>query len=80
MIEVRVATTPKDVQTCLSLRWTVFVEEQGVRPSDEQDAHDAKGAVHALALLDGVPCGAAGWARRCSRSWRRKRRDAVRPS
>jgi predicted GNAT family N-acyltransferase len=58
MIEVRVASTPKDVQTCLSLRWTVFVEEQGVRPSDEQDAHDAGDAVHALALLDGVPCGA----------------------
>ena len=58
VIEVRVASTPKDVQTCLSLRWTVFVEEQGVRPSDEQDAHDAGDAVHALALLDGVPCGA----------------------
>jgi GNAT superfamily N-acetyltransferase len=29
-----------------------------VRPSDEQDAHDAGDAVHALALLDGVPCGA----------------------
>ena len=58
MIEVRLAASPDDVRTCLRLRWTVFVEEQGVRPSDEQDAHDAAGAVHALALLDGVPCGA----------------------
>jgi len=33
------------------------VEEQGVRPSDELDAHD-KTAVHALAVMDGVPCGA----------------------
>jgi predicted GNAT family N-acyltransferase len=58
MIEVRLAQTPKDVQQCLRLRWTVFVEEQGVRPSDELDAQDHAGAVHALASLDGVPCGA----------------------
>jgi predicted GNAT family N-acyltransferase len=58
MIEVRLAQTAKDVQTCLRLRWTVFVEEQGVRPSDELDEHDHAGAVHALASLDRVPCGA----------------------
>lgn len=57
MIEVRLAQTARDVQQCLRLRWTVFVEEQGVRPSDELDAHD-KTAVHALAVMDGVPCGA----------------------
>lgn len=58
MIEVRLAQSPAEVQACLRLRWTVFVEEQGVRPSDEQDTHDATDAVHALASLDGVPCGA----------------------
>jgi predicted GNAT family N-acyltransferase len=58
MIEVRVAETPQDVQACLRLRWTVFVEEQGVRPSDELDDHDRTDAVHALAALDRVPCGA----------------------
>jgi len=58
MIGVRVARTPEEVQQCLRVRWTVFVEEQGVRPSDEQDAHDQDDAVHALATLDGVPCGA----------------------
>jgi predicted GNAT family N-acyltransferase len=58
MIEVRLAHGAKDVQQCLRLRWTVFVEEQGVRPSDELDAHDSTDAVHALALLRGVPCGA----------------------
>ena len=57
MIEVRLAQTARDVEQCLRLRWTVFVEEQGVRPSDELDAHD-KTAVHALAVMDGVPCGA----------------------
>jgi predicted GNAT family N-acyltransferase len=58
MIEVRLAQTAKEVEQCLRLRWTVFVEEQGVRPSDELDAHDKSDAVHALASLDGVPCGA----------------------
>jgi predicted GNAT family N-acyltransferase len=58
MIQVRLAESPADVQTCLRLRWTVFVEEQGVRPSEEIDAHDHAGAVHALASLDGIPCGA----------------------
>jgi predicted GNAT family N-acyltransferase len=58
MIEVRAVQAPKDVEQCLRLRWTVFVEEQGVRPSDELDGQDRGGAVHALASLDGVPCGA----------------------
>ena len=59
MILIRLAESSDDVRTCLRLRWTVFVEEQGVRPSEEIDAHDDLGAVHALASLDGVPCGAA---------------------
>jgi len=58
MIEVRLAEAAKDVEQCLRLRWRVFVEEQGVRPSDELDEHDRTDAVHALATLDGVPCGA----------------------
>lgn len=56
MIEVRLASG-KDIDICLRLRWTVYVEEQGVRPSDEVDLHDRKGAVHALARFDGIPCG-----------------------
>jgi predicted GNAT family N-acyltransferase len=58
MIQVRLAESRAEVDTCLRLRWTVFVEEQGVRPSMELDGHDANDAVHALAALDGVPCGA----------------------
>ena len=58
MIQVRLAESPDDVAACLRLRWTVFVEEQGVRPSEEVDAHDHGGAVHALAALDGILCGA----------------------
>src|SRR3954465_15802467 len=56
MIQVRLAESPKDIQLCLSLRWTVFVEEQGVRPSLEVDEHDKSDAVHALVSWDGVPC------------------------
>jgi predicted GNAT family N-acyltransferase len=58
MIEVRLARGDREIGQCLRLRWTVFVEEQGVRPSEELDEHDRGGAAHALALLDGVPCGA----------------------
>lgn len=57
MIQVRPAESAKDIDTCLRLRWTVFVEEQNVPPSQEVDAHDRADAVHALAALDGVPCG-----------------------
>ena len=57
MVEVRLAEKEADRRTCLRLRWTVFVEEQNVPPSLEVDEHDAAGAVHALALLDGVPAG-----------------------
>jgi predicted GNAT family N-acyltransferase len=58
MIEVRLAENEAERRTCLRLRWTVFVEEQNVPPSLEVDEHDPAGAVHALALVDGVPCGA----------------------
>ena len=59
MIQVRLAESPDEVRACLRLRWTVFVEEQGVRPSEEVDVRDHGDAVHALAWWDGVPCGAA---------------------
>lgn len=58
MVEVRLAESDADRRTCLRLRWTVFVEEQNVPPSLEVDEHDSAGAIHALALLDGVPAGA----------------------
>ena len=57
VVEVRLARTEAAIDACLRLRWTVYVEEQGVRPSEEVDEHDRTDAVHALALRDGVPCG-----------------------
>ncbi|HXN83118.1 MAG TPA: GNAT family N-acetyltransferase [Myxococcales bacterium] len=53
-VRVRLADAAADRETCLRLRWTVFVEEQGVPPSLEQDEHDAPGAaaVHALAEVE----------------------------
>jgi len=58
MVEVRLAEEEAERRACLRLRWTVFVEEQNVPPSLEVDEHDWSGAVHALALFDGVPAGA----------------------
>ena len=57
MVNVRLAESEKDQKLCLSLRWTVFVEEQGVPPSMEVDEHDHEGAVHAIATWNGVPAG-----------------------
>lgn len=57
VVEVRLARTQEAIDACLRLRWTVYVEEQGVRPSEEVDQHDRTDAVHALALMDGIPCG-----------------------
>ena len=57
MLTVRLAESRADREACLRLRWTVFVEEQNVPPSLEVDEQDSSGAVHALALLDGVPAG-----------------------
>ena len=57
MVNVRLAESAKDREVCLRLRWTVFVEEQGVPPSMEVDEHDRSDAVHALALWNGVPAG-----------------------
>ncbi len=47
-----------DLETCLALRFTVFVEEQGVPAEEERDALDDT-AVHLLARVDGTPMGCA---------------------
>ena len=47
-----------DLATCLDLRRTVFMEEQGVSLVDEIDGFDDE-ALHMLALLDAKPVGCA---------------------
>ena len=47
-----------DLATCLALRRTVIMEEQGVRLADEIDGVDDE-ALHMLALLDATPVGCA---------------------
>lgn len=49
----------EDVKTCLAIRHTVFVEEQGVPVALESDAHDATDARHVLAMVDGEAVGTA---------------------
>ena len=70
-VAVRRATTQEDLDTCLRLRWTVFIEEQSVPPSLERDEYDrlpvpgaAREPIHAIAELPSpwhaqpVPAGA----------------------
>ena len=47
-----------DLETCLTIRRVVFIEEQGVSLADEVDGRDGE-AEHLLALLDGAPVGTA---------------------
>lgn len=48
----------QDLETCLKLRFEVFVDEQGVPVEEERDALDDT-ATHLLALQDGTPVGTA---------------------
>ena len=52
VVEVRPARGHDEVRAALDLRRAVFVEEQGVPPAEEQDAHDAV-ALHLVAVHDG---------------------------
>lgn len=47
-----------DLETCLKLRFEVFVDEQGVPPEIERDAYDEI-AIHLLARKDGEALGTA---------------------
>lgn len=51
-------TITEDIDTCLALRRTVFIEEQSVPEVEEMDGLDAK-AIHLLALDEGKPVGCA---------------------
>ena len=56
--EVRPITSVPDRRAAFSVRMAVFVEEQGVDPAAELDAHDhAPATVHILACEDGRPIG-----------------------
>lgn len=51
-------TRTDDFETCLGLRFIVFVQEQGVPAEIERDEYDAS-ATHLLAIRDGKPVGTA---------------------
>lgn len=55
---VRLAVDPGDVAAALAIRHQVFVQEQGVPVELERDPRD-RDADHFLALVAGVPAGAA---------------------
>ncbi|QDA59109.1 GNAT family N-acetyltransferase [Hymenobacter jejuensis] len=57
-------TAPEDLEAALTIRRTVFVEEQGVPVEAENDEHDRTDAHHYLVRTDdGTPVGAARWRR-----------------
>ena len=47
-----------DLETCLALRQTVFIDEQGVSVAEERDGRDGE-AHHILATFKGRPVGCA---------------------
>lgn len=51
-------TRTDDIETCLKLRFEVFVDEQGVPADIERDAYDEI-AIHLLAIKDGEALGTA---------------------
>lgn len=53
-----IATDAADIDACLALRRTVFIEEQQVPEDIEMDGEEDI-CTHFLATLDGVPVGAA---------------------
>jgi len=55
-VAVRRADARADREACYAIRAAVFAREQGVRGAEKGDKDDAT-AVHALALVDGVPAG-----------------------
>jgi predicted GNAT family N-acyltransferase len=57
-VTVKLATTQTERAACFAIRTAVFVEEQGVAAKIEFDELDET-ATHFLALVDGVPVGAA---------------------
>ncbi|MFD0915770.1 GNAT family N-acetyltransferase [Pseudahrensia aquimaris] len=57
-MQVRLALSEADIETCFRLRHTVFVEEQGVPEELEIDEADCLSAVHFLGLLDDEPVAA----------------------
>ncbi len=57
-LTLRVAETETDIAACMALRWTVFVEEQGVPEADELDGTDV-GCTHVIAIEAGQAVGAA---------------------
>ena len=57
-LSVTIATSDLQREMGSEIREQVFIHEQGVPPQEEHDGQD-RTATHYLALLDGVPIGAA---------------------
>jgi predicted GNAT family N-acyltransferase len=56
--DIRIAQDQDEIDACMKLRKTVFVEEQGVSEEEESDGED-NACSHVLAQIGGKPVGAA---------------------
>jgi putative N-acetyltransferase (TIGR04045 family) len=55
----RCAATEAELDSHFRLRRTVFVNEQALFVADDRDTRDSEpGTLHAVGLVDGIPCGA----------------------
>lgn len=76
-IECRLASSDDELEAHFELRRAVFVDEQRLFAVDDRDARDDAGAtLHAIALIDGEPCGAVRLYP-LERSWRRWKGDRL---
>jgi predicted GNAT family N-acyltransferase len=55
-LTIRSTTDPRDLEAAMTVRWPVFVEEQGVPADEERDSSDLT-SVHVLAEIDGQVVG-----------------------
>lgn len=58
LLDIAIATDPRDIGTCMALRRAVFIDEQGVAEHEEADGED-DACTHVLARLGSIPAGAA---------------------
>ena len=55
-VVISLVASPEELEAAMAIRFRVFVDEQGVPPEEEKDESDTT-AVHAIALLNGLPVG-----------------------
>ena len=58
-VQIHMVKNQQDLDQCFAIRRAVFIEEDGIPPEEEYDAHDRLGGDcdHFLVMLDGMAAG-----------------------